>query len=287
MRILITGAAGFIGSYLMNTFSGNEVNAVFGLDNFSRGNLNRLTRWRDRYMCSTADITKPESYSDYNGVQIIYHLAAQSRIRPSLLEPRETFETNVMGTVNMLELARRTGAHLVFASSSTAGGDVSSNPYAASKAMGEELCRTYHKSYGTRVTIARLFNVYGPEQRNEGMYSTVIGRFAEQFRTKRPLSVTGDGSKKRDFVHVRDVVDGLARIAAHSDKDATTYDIGSGENYSILEVAKMFQPDNIEFVSERRGEDQETLADLTKTKKKLLYYPKHSLPDYIQRIKKT
>jgi len=265
MRILITGAAGFIGSYLMNTFSQNETNAVFGLDNFSRGNLNRLTRWRDRYMCSTADITKPESYSDYNGVQIIYHLAAQSRIRPSLLEPRETFETNVMGTVNMLELARRTGAHLVFASSSTAGGDVSSNPYAASKAMGEELCRTYHKSYGTRVTIARLFNVYGPEQRNEGMY----------------------GSKKRDFVHVRDVVDGLARIAAHSDKDATTYDIGSGENYSILEVAKMFQPDNIEFVSERRGEDQETLADLTKTKKKLLYYPKHSLPDYIQRIKKT
>ena len=281
MNILITGAAGFIGSHLLNTLSERVEDKVFGLDDLSQGDLKRIHRAKTAYACKSESVTDASIVRRYENLQVIFHLAAVSRIQPSLQEPKRTFEVNVSGTINMLELARHTGAHLVFISSSAAGGDLS-NPYASSKAMGETLCSTYHKAYGVKTSVARLFNVYGPYQRQVGAYSTVIGRFIEQYRTKRPLTVTGDGSKRRDFVHVADVVNGLIKIAEHSDGASNVYDLGFGKNYSILEVAKMFQSDKIEFLPERRGEDQSTLADIRVAKEKIGYSPNFSLPEYIR-----
>jgi len=286
VRYMVTGAAGFIGSHLMNTLSSQGHN-VIGLDDMSTGDLNNLSSSKLRYSCLTGDITNTHDMINLSNtlssdVDVIFHLAAKSRIAPSFDNPQENFNVNVMGTVNVLELARRHNARVVYAGSSSCCDNVFANPYSASKHLGEEACLTYCSVYGVKTSIARFFNVYGPREIESGDYATVIGIFKRQKRAKQPLTVTGDGSKRRDFVHVYDIVRGLIDIANKAKGEGETYNLGSGEDISILELANLFQPDKIEFLPDRPGEAETTLADITNAQRDFGYQPVGDLKFHIK-----
>jgi len=156
------------------------------------------------------------------------------------------------------------------------------NPYSFSKRLAEHYCMLYSRVYAVPTVIARFFNVYGSRQIEDGAYATVIGVFERQKREGLALTVTGAGEQRRDFTHVDDIVSGL--IAMSKNKwEATIFDLGTGINYSINEVAKMFdQP--IEYVSKRPGEAEVTLADITQSKKLLRWAPTHSLRAYVEKV---
>lgn len=172
---------------------------------------------------------------------------------------------------------------MVYAGSSTADDDTQSNVYAASKHAGEELCRTWHKSFGLRVAVARFYNVYGPRQIEDGRYATVVGIFERQTRQGLPLTVTGDGLQRRDFTHVDDIVSGLLAVAESGVPDGRPYSLGSGTNHSIIEIAEMFGG-HVEFLPKRPGEAAVTLADLSAASH-LGWSPKKRIEDYIAEVK--
>lgn len=282
MKAILTGCGGFIGSNLADKLIelGWEVE---GWDNLSTGKIENV---HPNVKFRNLDVNHLHFLGDliYEKIDVIFHLAALARIQPSFEKPVDTCDNNIMGTVNVLEHARKTGAKVVYAGSSSFYHDPLVNPYSFSKWIGEEVCKMYNKVYNVPVAITRFFNVYGQRQLEEGAYATVIGIFEKQFREGKPLTVTGTGKKRRDFTHVNDIVNGL--IAAAGDNwNADVFNFGTSYNYSILQVAKMFS-DNIEFIPDRPGEAQETCADISYTQKMLGWRPKYSLEEYIEDIVK-
>lgn len=274
MRILITGAGGFIGSHLVDkcVADGHD---VLALD----------IKYRDHWLKSNR-----EPYSQLSNVDIIkgvpqisfdlcYHLAAESRIQPSFNDPAQYVKTNVLGTMNVLEACRRNKARMVYAGSSTADDDTALNVYATSKHQGEQLCRTWAKCFGVSTAVARFYNVYGPRQIEDGPYATVLGIFEKQYREGKPLTVTGDGSQRRDFTHVEDIVEGLVAIASRGSQYGYSYSLGTQTNHSILEVARMFGRD-IEFIPRPSGESDITQAD-TRGGEELRWRAKRDLQSYV------
>jgi UDP-glucose 4-epimerase len=174
---------------------------------------------------------------------------------------------------------------MVYAGSSTADDDVAKNVYATTKVQGEELCRAWSLCFGVKVDMARFYNVYGARQIEDGQYATVIGIFERQFRGGEKLTVTGDGSQRRDFTAVEDIVDGLVAIADRGRGDASVYGLGTGRNYSILEVARMFVPDDrIRFIPRPPGESEVTLAGAARTDSMLGWLSNRWLEDYVARV---
>jgi UDP-glucose 4-epimerase len=214
-----------------------------------------------------------------DGYDAIFHLAAEARIQPSFEKPMLTHDSNVSGTAVMLEFARQCGARFIFAGSSSVYHDMYANPYSFSKQIGESYCILWNRIYKVPVAIARFFNVYGPRQLETGPYSTVIGIFLDQKRRNVPLTITGDGSQRRDFTHVHDIVSGLIAMSK-DDWDGHVFDLGTGTNHSIMEVATMFkQP--IVHIPSRPGEALVTKANLHDTKALLGWRPIHMLADYV------
>jgi UDP-glucose 4-epimerase len=194
-------------------------------------------------------------------------------------------QSNVTGVLNILEVAKRHKAKTVFVSTSCAYGDRYLNPYALSKVHGEELCTLYHKLHKLSIAIARLFNVYGHRSTTSGPYSTVIGVFREQTEKKQRLSIVGDGEQRRDFIHVLDVVDCLIQLSKGK-RDCDLFQVGTGTNYSVNEVAEMFQPGaKRKWLKQRPGEMRETKAnlDLTLTK----WNAKRKLQDFVNEVSRT
>jgi UDP-glucose 4-epimerase len=266
MKVLVTGGCGFIGSNLVDRLiaSGHEVEVW---DNLSTGqHLRSDVSFRyvdisdEQYLRSiTCNLEDSVCYD------LIYHLGAFSRIHPSFSDPVSCCDVNIQGTLNILEIARRCGCGVVYAGSSSFYHSVHANPYAFSKWAGEEACKMYNSVYGVPVAIARFFNVYGPGQKGTGSFSTVMGIFEEQKRLGLPLTITGDGSQRRDFIHVSDICSGLIAIGRgmSSGSQSRTLNLGTGRNHSILEIAQLYQPVDIEFIPARPGEAGSTLADLS------------------------
>jgi UDP-glucose 4-epimerase len=278
-KILVTGGAGFIGSHLVHKLcEGHEVTV---LDNFFTGKKENLKGVR--FKLWEIDIRNALKVKCPEKFDVIFHLAALARIQPSFDAPKDTYDINSTGTIIALEMAKEMEAKFVYAGSSSFYFDPLANPYSYAKWLGEEHCKLYNKIYGVSTAIARFFNVYGPRQLEEGAYSTVIGVFEKQYREKKPLTITGDGKKRRDFTHVSDIVDGL--IALSKDKwYGTVFNLGTGKNYSINELAKMFRNAEVTYIPERRGEAEVTLADISHTKKMLGWKPKVKLKDYIMEV---
>ena len=278
MKILVTGGCGFVGSNLCEKLVDSKHNVVV-LDNLSTGKISNLN---NKVSFIAGDIRNVQLINRLktDGFDLIYHIAALPRIKPSFENPREVIDVNTTGTVNMLELAKVSGSKFVYAGSSSAYFDVLANPYSYSKYIGEQHSILYNKLFGVSVAIARFFNVYGPRHLTEGENANVLGIFETQKKNGKPLTVPGDGSKRRDFTHVHDICDGLIAMGEKI-WNAEYFDLGRQNNYSIIEVANMFKPEKIEFIPARKGEAETTLACIDKSKELLGFNPKRNLPDYI------
>jgi len=281
MKVLVTGGAGFVGSNLIKRLL-NDGCEVVSLDNYSTG-----VRENEQEGCQyfDVDLCEVEDYSFFmDKVDVIFHIAALARIQPSLSDPLPHIKNNFVSTLNILEYARIKNIPVVYAGSSSFHHGLYESPYAWSKWSGEELCKLYSSVYDISTSICRFYNVYGPHQLEEGDYSTVLGIFEKQYREGKPLTITADGRQRRDFTHVYDIVDGLVRCAQHDFK-AQFFELGSGVNYSINEVADMFGKDYPrEYIPERKGEYDRTLCDYSIAELKLGWKPKHNLENYMKNI---
>jgi UDP-glucose 4-epimerase len=285
MTILVTGGAGFIGSNLVDRLI-LEGEDVIVMDNFSTGhrsNLNKKAKWTDTDIC---DKERVDSLFEAYEFDTIYHLAAMSRVEPSLSRPELAFETNVLGTKNILDAAEECNARVIYAGSSTVEAKYKT-PYGFTKYLGEELCKFYNRQKRVRTVITRFGNVYGLRQHEEGEYSTVIGIFERQLRNGEVLTVTGSGKQKRDFVHVYDIVSGLLLVKEAFLSHLSDYvvEFGSGKNHTIENIAVMFAGPHYSFIPARGGEMEETLVNIEKANSWLDWEPTIELEDYIAKIK--
>lgn len=259
MKCLVTGGRGFIGSELFYLLKqrGDTVE-ISDFCTFNNPDL-EIDDWVD----SQERLKNPDDHVD-----VIFHLGAVSRISDSIKNPWLSFETNVMKTVRLLDFIKRTKERigkdikLVYAASSCSYGDVTLNPYAASKYSGELACQTFYKTYGVKTAITRFFNVYGGiAYDNPG----VIDIFSHNYLHNEPLKITGTGEQKRDFIHVIDVCRALILIAIKGKFEGEIYNVGTGENYSVNDIASWYSGAIIERVPARAGELESTLAeDLSK-----------------------
>lgn len=271
MKYLVTGGSGFIGSHLVDKLV-RQGHKVVIWDNYSTGKKENENPKALYYNIDIAGISP-----DFHNIkyEAIFHLAGEARIQPSFNNPALTHDSNVTGTLRVLEVARRYCTKVIYAGSSSVYHDQYANPYSFTKMKAEEYCTLYNKIYEVPVAIARFFNVYGTRQLEEGAYATVIGIFERQRREKVPLTITGDGEQRRDFTHVEDIVDGL--IAMSKDEwRANIFNLGTGTNHSINELAAMFQCP-VKHIPARPGEAQDTLADISFSMSHLNWKPKHSL----------
>jgi len=280
MRCLVTGGAGFVGTNLVKRLLKDNYE-VISIDNYSTGfreneqegctyisgDVRDLEFWGGR-------LEKMEMVPD-----VIFHLAALARIQPSIKSPKETINNNFNGTLNILEYAKKHNIQVIYAGSSSKHHGLYGSPYAWSKYGGEELCKLYIEVYGLNTTICRFYNVYGPHHIQDGTYATVIGIFERQYLNEEPLTVVGDGAQRRDFTYIDDIVDGLIRCVG-KDSKANYYELGTGVNYSIDEVADMFNCKKT-YIPARPGEYDITLCDYSKAKKYLGYIPVGNLKNYI------
>jgi UDP-glucose 4-epimerase len=282
MKILVTGGAGFIGTNLIKRLL-NEGHEVHSLDNYDSGLIEN-----EQEGCNyiTGDIATIE-YIKGDSFDIVYHLAALSRIQPSFEDPTETFRVNVEGTRAVAEFARHNNVKVVYAGSSSRWHDPLQSPYAAFKHMGEEVFKLYKKTYGLDAEICRFYNVYGPHEVIEGDWAAVIGIWRRQVRDSEKITIVGDGEQRRDFTHVDDIVDALYRVGTIDEKHEDAWELGTGVNYSINEVYQMFKEKfSVEsiFIPEQPGNYRKTLRENDDTCERLNWKPEDRLRDYIQSL---
>ena len=281
MKILVTGGAGFIGSNLIIKLL-KEGHDVDSLDDYSNGTIENEHQKCVYHIGDIGTITELGTYDK------IYHLAALSRIQPSFNNPDETYRVNTLGTQKVLELARRTGAKVIYAGSSSKWHDPYQSPYAACKYIGEEVCKMYKKTYGMDVEIARFYNVYGPNEIIDGDWAAVIGIWRRQVAAHEPITIVGDGEQKRDFTHVDDIVDGLYKIGFKQDKHEDAWELGTGVNYSINEVYNIFKNKYTDITCKhlpnQNGNYRVTLQENKDAQNKLGWKPKDRLKEYINSL---
>ena len=286
MRALVTGGAGFVGTNLIKRLL-KDGHDVISMDNYSTG---KIENHQDGCKYLIFDCTDEEGWEQVkefwgtNTPDVIFHMAALARIQPSIKNPYKTILNNFTSTLNTLEYARKNNIRFVYAGSSSFHHGLYESPYAWSKFSGEDLCKLYSNIYEMDTAICRFYNVYGPHQIEEGTYATVIGIFEKQYREGQSLTIVGDGEQRRDFTHIDDIVDGLIKCSEQPFK-AEIFELGSGKNYSINEVADMFDKYYIrEYTPIRKGEYDVTLADYSLAKDVLDWKPTKDLSDYINSI---
>ena len=303
MRILITGGAGFIGSHLCDKYT-REGHTVLCLDNFMSGNLMNVRHLLDyrNFKLIKGDI-RDSSLLDrvMHDVDIVFHLAAQIHVDRSHVEPRLTYDVNVLGTQNVLEAARLHDVkRVLMASTSEVYGSAQYVPineqhplnaphlYGASKIAADRMCYAYIQTYGMDIAIMRLFNVFGPRQRDLG-YGGVISIFTRRVLSNVPPIIYGDGKQTRDYTYVEDAVKAYD-LAMKYDKPITEpVNFGGGTEVSILEIANMLielcgkkgqlKPTHVE---PRIGEVKRLIADATRAKDLLGWKPDYNFEKGLQ-----
>jgi len=281
-KALVTGGAGFIGTNLIRKLKDMGVSVV-SIDNYSTGNkLNEI----DEIHYLDMDIEEIFKIKEKN-FDICFHLAAQSRVQPSFNDTQESIRVNVTGTTKVMEWAKINNVKVIYAGSSSKHHDPSDSPYAMTKYLGEEVCNLYKKSFNVDVEITRFYNVYGPYEPLDETYGNVIGIWRAKAAKKILLPIVGDGNQKRDFTHVFDIIDGLIRISKAKIKHQDAWEIGTGVNYSINELYKMFKDKfNIDSINipDQKGNYRETLRINDDLINLLEWQPKDRLKDYIANL---
>jgi UDP-glucose 4-epimerase len=279
-KVLVTGGCGFVGHALTIELikRGYEVDVI---DNLSIGKEAKIPEG-----CNFlgGDIRAMENIKDEK-YKYIFHLAALSRIQPSFQNPYTTFSVNVDGTKKVVEYAKRNGSKLIYAGSSSKHHNPELSPYAMSKHMGEEWIKMERKVFGLNAEIVRFYNVYGPGELVDSHMAAVIGLWRAAIRKGEPIKIHGDGEQRRDFTHIDDIVDGLIRIAESDEKHEDAWELGTGKNYSLNEVADMFGEIKREYVDDVKGNYRKTLRLNNDTIERLGWQPTDKLKSYINEIK--
>lgn len=294
MRALVTGGAGFIGSHIVDALiaRGDEVICI---DDESAPQ-NSTFYWHQDAINVIGDIRDVNLRRHYENVDVVFHLAARSRIQPTVNNPSECFSVNVLGTQEVLEASRIASVkRVVYSASSSYYGHASlppfveyapkgcATPYSLSKWQGEEVCDLYTKLYGLSTVSLRYFNVYGPREPLKGEYAPVMGLFRRQKAAGQPMTIVGNGKQRRDFTHISDAVEANL-LAAEKIGVTGPINIGTGRNYSINDLAVMIGGDRL-YVAERVGETRETLANNMRAREELGWIPKMLLEDYLNENK--
>lgn len=288
-KCLVTGAAGFIGSHLVERLI-SDGHEVVGIDNLATGRIEDLAALRDhpRFRFHRVDVADLESLLPlFRGIDWVFHLAAMADIVPSIEQPLIYHRANVDGTVCVLEAARAAKVRrFVYAASSSCYGipDIYPTPetaparpmypYALTKYLGEQIAMHWNKTYGLPAISLRMFNVYGPRHRTTGTYGAVFGVFLAQKLAGRPFTVVGDGTQTRDFTFVSDVVEAFV-AAANSEISGEILNVGSDDTYSINRLVELLGGDVV-HIPKRPGEPDCTYADIAKIRRLLNWRPKVS-----------
>ena len=305
--ILITGGAGFIGSNLADKLiPHNKIIVIDNFDNFydpkiKEKNISANLRNKNYifYKSDITDITSLEKIFSENNIDIIIHLAAKAGVRASIKNPKDYIHTNILGTVNILETAKKYKIKkMLFASSSSVYGNCKEDifsedlklsepisPYAATKLAAEQFCYTYHKLYGIKILCLRLFTVYGPRQRPD----LAIHKFLNLINENKPVPVYGDGSTKRNYTYIDDIVSGFISAINYEKTGYETINLGGKESIRLDNMIKTLEkalkkPVLIEYLPLQKGDVDKTAADITKAKKILDYSPKTSFNEGIKKF---
>jgi UDP-glucose 4-epimerase len=296
-RIVITGGCGFIGSHLAEKLSEN--NEVTIVDNLVSGTLENIRDIKDEVTLVKKDIRDIDS-SIFEGIDVVFHEAAQVFISTSIEDPPFDADVNIRGTLHILESCRKKDVPiLVFASSSSVYGEPQSipvtedhplnpvTPYGLSKKVCEEYLRLYYSLYGFKSVALRYFNVYGKNQNPSLPNAGVISLFVHHVLNHEQLTISGDGTFTRDFVHVDDVV--KANVLAACSSISTVVNIGTGRETTINEIVRHLErvvhhPVDVEYTPERKGDITRSVADITASKKILGFNPEIDLQEGLARL---
>ncbi|MCH9031875.1 MAG: GDP-mannose 4,6-dehydratase [candidate division Zixibacteria bacterium] len=285
--VLVTGGAGFIGSHLVDSLvkSGRKVRVY---DNFSTGARGNLSNSLSRIDLIKGDIKNLKTLQKATkGVSEIYHLAAISSVLLSVEDPVSTWDSNITGTWNLLEAARREGVkRVVFASSASVYGALKkvpfvetaqlegASPYATSKLLGEQFCSLYYRLYGLETVSLRFFSVYGPRQNPKSQYSAVIPNFSTKLLSGKTPTVYGRGTQTRDFIYIKDIIRAIRKAGHLTSVVGNSINVGTGQQTSIIKLLKLVQkitgkdiPPKFEPL--KPGDDPCTCADTRKMKRLL------------------
>ena len=308
-NLLITGGAGFIGSHLVDLLLATEVERITVVDDFNdfynpsikRDNIREHLN-DPRYSINEIDIRNRSALEQIfksNNFDCVVHLAARAGVRPSLSEPQLYTETNINGTVNLLELARDHNIkQFVFGSSSSVYGINAKvpfseddpirqpiSPYAATKGAGELLCHTYSHLYGMRCVCLRFFTVYGPRQRPD----LAIHKFAKLITQGKPIPVFGDGKTRRDYTYVDDIIDGVTAAIDYDQSNYEVINLGESRTVELNELISLLEKElDTHAIIDRQppqpGDVPQTFADISKARTLLGYQPKTQIEEGLHRF---
>ena len=298
-KVLITGAAGFLGSHTVDKFLENNFE-VRGIDNFSTGNKDNISHLKNNknFKFEEADLKKKLNSKFIKDCKYIIHFAGIGDIVPSIEQPKIYYDNNFSATLNLLNsLDIRRIKKFVFAASSSCYGIAKTPtseshivdpqyPYAQSKYFAEQLCLHWHKVYKLPVNSLRIFNAYGPRSRTTGAYGAVIGVFMRQLIAKKPFTVVGNGKQKRDFLFVSDLAEAFFK-AAVTKKSGKIWNLGSSSPQSINKLCRILGSNKKVKMPIRPGEPNITHANITKISKDLNWKPKIRFEEGIKMVKQN
>lgn len=281
--VLVTGGAGFIGSHVVDALIVHGT-SVRVLDNLATGSLDNLAQSMENLDFICGDIRDPDVvHKAMEDVSIVFHLAAETSVSHAQAHQYDCYETNVIGTMNVLQEAQRCGVQrVVFASSAAVYGNQAlcselseCNPisaYGTSKLIGEQLCTYFYEQYDMTTTALRFFNVYGPRQQGNGLTPSITAHIRQCMMHNKPIIIYGDGTQKRDFVPVQLIVETVLAIAespAHTIA-GQIFNVATGKSMSVLELITQMQAEypnyelKLEFKPNRVADIYESFADCSK-----------------------